>query len=842
MRSSLRMVAHALVVSLVVGLGVVGVTSPAWAEPPPSEIPQNASAAHLKFQPFMDYDSDGCYPSVAIGRDGTMNPGLSLGGTVNGACHDPSDLENSNMYARTRCNANGWCAHKYALYFQKDQKLDGNLGPTNGHRHDWEHIVVWTEHDQVKYVAASQHGKYVVREPHEIEMDGNHPKIVYHRQSGDTHALRFANRGELPENHWQRWHLPDLISWNGFPTDALRDSLAAHNWGSATLALKDQNDEFARDIFKAKHRLIVDGENYKEWELPFDFDRFTNVLPPGMADPNTPPRNDDGDGPADSLRVMGLGSSTTIGEGSPDGNGYRDVADRGFNDLYAGTTTAVPPADTTPKVNWVGSHRVGTMPDRDIEGWSGYKISDIAGVARCAVKTYQPNLITLIAGGNDVIRDEQMSGAIGRLESLIRQVIADDSRVTVLVAGMQPFRDAGTDQRGKAFTAQIAQLVGRLGSEGLRVVYTDITGLGASDLISDGIHPNGAGYRKIGEAFVKAAREAKDRGLIRQPHPMAPNAGDNPCKGEDFGDGITVPQPDPTNKLGPHWDDRGVIQATQFPSSNRFWMVDINKDGKAEFVTVDPHQNFRFWWNGGPSGTHWVPFVEGTHSYHPPGGAVGNMLRFADVDGDGFPDCLIVHLTGQIDVRTWNVDAPVGHRMCTKRYDGVASVFTNGSDGDRLTIDPSTKIRFADVTGGGRDDYLLIKPDGTTTAWYNRDFQLKDGRKYLDWTPPQEISGRLQNPREIRYADINGDKRADRILITARGGARAWINEGARGAGGTYRDIGRIAGDAEVPPKDIQFADLDADGKADFVRIGWTGVAHAWLNKLPPDYFNSFHP
>ncbi|WP_203814661.1 FG-GAP repeat domain-containing protein [Paractinoplanes tereljensis] len=84
--------------------------------------------------------------------------------------------------------------------------------------------------------------------------------------------------------------------------------------------------------------------------------------------------------------------------------------------------------------------------------------------------------------------------------------------------------------------------------------------------------------------------------------------------------------------------------------------------------------------------------------------------------------------------------------------------------------------------------------------------------------------------------------RADRILITATGGARAWINEGPRGASGTFRDIGRIAGDSGLPPADIQFADMDGDGKADFSRIGWTGVTHTWLNKLPADYFKVFHP
>lgn len=299
----------------------------------------------------------------------------------------------------------------------------------------------------------------------------------------------------------------------------------------------------------------------------------------------------------------------------------------------------------------------------------------------------------------------------------------------------------------------------------------------------------------------------------------------------------------PGSKLGPGWDDRGVIQPKQFPATNHFWMADINKDRKAEFVTVDKSQHFRFWWNSGPSSGEkkWIPFVEGKNSYAPAAGAVGNMQRFGDIDGDGFPDCMVVGLTGKVTAHTWKGEDPSGARMCMNPYDGVADVFSNGSTGEPPVIDPSTRIRFADVTGGGRDDYLLIEADGTTTAWYNRGFQVKGDRKHLDWAPPRKISGALENPGEIRYADIDGDGRADRIHVTAKGGARAWINEGDQGQGGTFRDIGRIARDAEVPPKDVQFADIDGDGRADFLRIGWTGVTHAWLNKLKPGYFDSLH-
>lgn len=39
--------------------------------------------------------------------------------------------------------------------------------------------------------------------------------------------------------------------------------------------------------------------------------------------------------------------------------------------------------------------------------------------------------------------------------------------------------------------------------------------------------------------------------------------------------------------------------------------------------------------------------------------------------------------------------------------------------------------------------------------------------------------------------------------------------------------------DKGLPPLDMRFADMDGDGRDDLVRIGWTGVMHIWLNKVP---------
>ncbi|MFD4563783.1 NPP1 family protein [Streptomyces sp. NPDC058475] len=207
-------------------------------------LPQNADGLEQTFSPAYDYDGDGCYTTAAIGADGTINPGLSLGGDVNGHCHDPAQLNNANTYSREKCN-NGWCAVMYASYFEKDQ---ATLGPAAiGHTHDWEHVIVWTSNNQVQYVSVSQHSSYQVAASSAVRFDGTHPKIVYHKDGVSTHDFRFANSNdEPPENATGGWFYPRLVGWEGYPA-GYRDKLMNANFGEATIKIKDGsfNDNLA---------------------------------------------------------------------------------------------------------------------------------------------------------------------------------------------------------------------------------------------------------------------------------------------------------------------------------------------------------------------------------------------------------------------------------------------------------------------------------------------------------------------------------------------------------------------------------------------------------------------
>lgn len=227
-------------------IGVVSLPASAYAEPP-SALPAAAPEADSKWQPAMDYDTDGCYSTPAIGPDRTLNPGLENSGALDGNCRDQSDLDNTNAYSRSACDDNGWCAYLYDFYFEKDQAVAG--ADAFGHRHDLEHIVVWVHNDQAEYVSTSEHGDYATHAASDVAWDGTHPKVVYHKDGGSTHCFRLAKADETPENHYGDWRYPGLVGWDNYPED-VRDTLTEADFGSASLAIKD--GAFADNLDKAK--------------------------------------------------------------------------------------------------------------------------------------------------------------------------------------------------------------------------------------------------------------------------------------------------------------------------------------------------------------------------------------------------------------------------------------------------------------------------------------------------------------------------------------------------------------------------------------------------------------
>jgi hypothetical protein len=205
-------------------------STPAPPSPPP-RLDENATPGALKYQPVIDFDKSACYNTMAITRDGHCNEGLELG---QGDCRTQDRLSNSNVYVREKCTNDGWCFYLYGYYFEKDQ--GGSLA--GGHKHDWQHLAVWTLHGEAKFLGWSHHGDYSVDWAHAVRWEGKNPKFVVERDRGTTHCFRKATETEPPENATGKWVRSLLVSLE-MMDGKLKEKMLSHDWGHAHPDLTD---------------------------------------------------------------------------------------------------------------------------------------------------------------------------------------------------------------------------------------------------------------------------------------------------------------------------------------------------------------------------------------------------------------------------------------------------------------------------------------------------------------------------------------------------------------------------------------------------------------------------
>lgn len=201
----------------------------------------------LEIAPVFDFDGDGCFPAAGISRTGEQNAGLDTTGSLGGDCRTSDFLNYSNTLHRSLCNTNNgveYCGHFFSLYFEKDQVVAG--WDPFGHRHDWEMAAVWTRDDVVTHGAVSAHGDMDTRDISQIPVTGEHIRVVYHKDGGTTHAMRFAGSSELAENPYGAFVTPPITSWfqmtgDGVSNSQMRSLLNTYDYGSASIPVKDSN-------------------------------------------------------------------------------------------------------------------------------------------------------------------------------------------------------------------------------------------------------------------------------------------------------------------------------------------------------------------------------------------------------------------------------------------------------------------------------------------------------------------------------------------------------------------------------------------------------------------------
>ena len=153
-------------------------------------------------------------------------------------------------------------------------------------------------------------------------------------------------------------------------------------------------------------------------------------------------------------------------------------------------------------------------------------------------------------------------------------------------------------------------------------------------------------------------------------------------------------------------------------------------------------------------------------------------------------------------------------------------------------------VRFADLNGDGRAEYIWISETGEIRAFLNLGAPTGKNPVQVNWYHDYQIADfELPNQRDsVVFTDLNGDGRADYVYVSrADGSYTYYVNEGGpdglQAAQVSWRQqIGAVGSlltgtPASADGNGVQFADLDGDGRAEYLNVdGMDSATYMWHN------------
>ncbi len=193
-----------------------------------------------EYQPYFSKTS-GCYPYTAVDMDGNWNKGLKDSGSASGSC---SSQNYQQVYVRQKMIDSNTLALMYAYYFPKD---NGFIFASLGHRHDWEHVIVFvrnygTSSEQLVGAAYSAHGG--VSATTSPNKSGKHVFIKYGYNGSITHSFVEGSSGNRNQQV--------LIRWAAL-SNAARSTLSTEDYGESVVPIN--NAKFNSEIDEAADAL-----------------------------------------------------------------------------------------------------------------------------------------------------------------------------------------------------------------------------------------------------------------------------------------------------------------------------------------------------------------------------------------------------------------------------------------------------------------------------------------------------------------------------------------------------------------------------------------------------------
>ena len=236
--------------------------------------------------------------------------------------------------------------------------------------------------------------------------------------------------------------------------------------------------------------------------------------------------------------------------------------------------------------------------------------------------------------------------------------------------------------------------------------------------------------------------------------------------------------------------------------------ADVNGDGKADALYFDTLRSRGVWvslseGSGFRPAEMWVQYGESTP----------NQIQYADIDGDGKADALYFDS---------------GKSNCIRVSLSNGTGFT--SPQSWICHGPSTpdQIQYADVNGDGKVDAIYFDILRSRGVWVS----LSAGTAFepvKNWLQHGEST-----PNQLQFADVNGDGKADALYFDTHRSRGVWVSL-STGAGFTSGQKWLEHG--ESTPNQIEYSDLNGDGKADAIYYDTLRSRGVWVSLSNGDSF-----
>lgn len=477
------------------------------------------------------------------------------------------------------------------------------------------------------------------------------------------------------------------------------------------------------------------------------------------------------------LNVLCIGDSITVGVGSDASNGP-DRLQNGYRlDLYDKLTSAGINA------NFIGSQVSGTNnPEPNMEGYGGYTIQAILDALQTAGTIYEaPNLVLIHAGTNDDDLPSIADGAAARLATLIDYVLCADANAVVLVAELvsNTYNQTSTD----ILNSQVPDIVGSRYMNGFRIRVVDMTMVGLG-LKSDDLHPNPAGYAVMADQWYQA--------IMGIPDDWWKASQSSTSSGTGAGSIDTC--------------DRNSISFNPL-IGGRSLLQGFHANGDTADPPSQPESTAKQW-SPGYTDKGIVAIGAGY-------GAAG--VSIVDLNGDGHADYIWTNSTTGSEgaVHAW-----LGNGQ-------LSWVGVNHGDAIAFGRPGTSYTEFADLDGDKLPELIYVA-DGMFRIYKNTG-QLGDVWGWSELLPAEDqLNYIFVNSAPFHwFADFTGDGLADLMVDNNNGVLDLYINQGSDGNGGfTWRQCKAVGIATDQPV----WADIDGDGKADYIAVDTDGGASGWLN------------